>query len=178
MANDPQDGMIPLPAVLQGEVFSLEDRPEMAYPTWGAVFLETYRRTLNIRMACTNAHISRATYTRHLRGVPPGAKDGSHPARPNETWIADLEDAKQDAIDILRAKAFERASTGASDVMLKFLLEHYDTPTFGRRTMLTGPDGGPIQVATIEVQRERLFRRLAALALEGGPGPTDPPASG
>jgi hypothetical protein len=100
----------------------------------------------------------------------------------NAEFHAAVDAAKQAAIDNLELVAVQRASSGASDRMLAFMLkahmpETYDPP---QRHQLTGPDGGPISIdiaGTIDAQLSRLAARVESSA-GGDPAPAPGEAPG
>jgi len=90
---------------------------------------------------------------------PPGEKADAY----REAFAA----ARETAIDLLEQEAWRRAKEGIpkgiyyhgakvdvetedSDTLLKFLLQGRRRDAFGTKTEISGPDGGPVHITTIE----------------------------
>ncbi len=117
-------------------------------------FLEAFVKLGTLRAACKVVNMSRQTHYDWLNADP--------------TYKPRFESAEEDSADRLEAEAIRRAVDGdevpvgfymgeaseyvtqRSDTLLKFLLEGRRKKIFGRRTELTGPDGGPITIQRIE----------------------------
>lgn len=114
-------------------------------------FLEAYAETGIITRACEAAGITRRTHYDWLE---------------EEEYAAAFLQAEEEAADILEEEARRRAVDGVeepvgfyqgvsttnvqrySDTLLKFMLEGKRRSIFGRRTELSGPDGGPVTIVT------------------------------
>ena len=97
-------------------------------------FLERYRNSGNIRASCQSAEVSRSTIY-YWRGK-------------FATFAAEMRDAKDDAVDALDLEAWKRATQGASDRLLMFLLQAHRPDVYKPITRMSheGPDGGPILI--------------------------------
>ena len=86
---------------------------------WKPAFIEALRQSCNVRAACKAVGVDRSTVT----------KARQRDAR----FAADWAVAIDDAIDTLRAVAWQRATTGGSDRLLEVLLRAYAPEEFGDR---------------------------------------------
>lgn len=118
---------------------------------WKAAFLASYRDSGNVRLSAAKAGIDRSAYYRALDTDP--------------EFATACADAREDAVDILEARAREGATLGweepvifqgedtgirvrrVSPSLLMFLLKGLRAAVYGDRTKLeaSGPDGGPIR---------------------------------
>jgi len=102
------------------------------------MFIEALRTTCNVTASARHAGVTRA---------------GAYKARSTSAaFRGQWDDAIAEGIDVLRAAAWERATSGQSDYLLWKLLQAHDPETYGHpgnRIEHTGPDGGPIQHATV-----------------------------
>ena len=73
------------------------------------LFLERYRNSGNIRASCQAAGVPRSTIYYWQRKF--------------STFAAEMDDAKDDAVDALDLEAWKRATQGESDRLLMFLLQ-------------------------------------------------------
>jgi hypothetical protein len=107
---------------------------------WEKAFLTKYRNTCNVRAACEAANISRQAVYQHKDTCP--------------EFAALWEQARQEAIDILEARAWKRTEQG-SDGMIQFLLKAHRREVYGdvTRNELTGKDGERLSISLVEVVR-------------------------
>lgn len=122
------------------------------------VFIEAYRQNCNIRHSCYAAGLERHTYHRWLKRYPEFAER--------------VELARQEAVDLLEATAWERATKGAdkvvtfqgqitdrykeaSDRLLEFLLSGHRGERFKKNISqeLTGKNGGPIATTSVDLSK-------------------------
>ena len=117
-------------------------------------FLKAFAEQGTLAAACKVVGMSRQTHYDWLNVDP--------------TYKPRFEVAEETSADRLEAEAIRRAVDGdevpvgfymgeaseyviqRSDTLLKFILEGRRKKIFGRRTELTGPDGGPITIQRIE----------------------------
>jgi hypothetical protein len=128
-------------------------RPRKASGEWGKVWLEAFRRSGNVKFACEASGVSRSCYYGWLESSP--------------EFAASVEVARVEAIESLEIEAWRRAKhpTQPSDRLLMFLLEANAPAKYQRRDRLevSGPGGGPIQTAGVQVTvTEERLRALQA----------------
>ena len=92
-------------------------------PKWDPRFLEAYKLTMNIKVSCQTADISRAQYYRRRAAC--------------EGFAVRCDQAKEDALDALEAIARQRALSGASDRLIEFLLKAHRPDVYGDRVQVT-----------------------------------------
>jgi len=105
-------------------------------------FLARYRNSGNIRASCKAADVSRSTiYYWRDKYV---------------TFARQMKDAKEDAVDALDLEAWRRATDGASDRLLMFLLKAHKpevyNPVQNVRHEGTGKDGAIPIITEVIVQ--------------------------
>ena len=115
-------------------------------------FLAKMRNSGNIRASCEAAHISRATAYRWRSQW--------------STFAAEWDEAKDDAVDWLDLEAWKRATQGASDRLLMFLLKAHKpevySPVQSVKHSGTG-EGGEIeikQVALTDAERQAALQAM------------------
>ena len=91
--------------------------------SWESRFIEVYSETMNVRSSCRTAGINRATYYRRLK------KSAGFRHR--------VDDAREDALDVLEEVARARALSGASDRLIEFLLKAHRPEVYGNRIEVT-----------------------------------------
>lgn len=103
------------------------------------IFLDKLRNTCNVRAACQAANISRETVYTHKQDDP--------------EFAAQWEQAEQEAVDLLEAKAWNNAMQKDSETSLWNLLKAHRPQKYREvvRQQHEGPDGGPIAVQVTEV---------------------------
>ena len=106
-------------------------RPQPA-EVWRPKWLAAFRESGNIRAACEAAGIDRKTFSNARANSP--------------EFAAQIEEAREDAVDILEAVAFVRATTGKSDMVLMRLLEAHRPEVYGRRRSGYDPTDDPSSV--------------------------------
>lgn len=115
---------------------------------WSAAFLVTMRLTGNVKASCEAAGISRnCVYARRDR---------------DEQFAERWSEAIADAIDGLEQVAWERGKA-QSDSLIIFLLKSH-RPALYRETVrkeVSGPDGGPVEIA-VDDARSQFAARIAA----------------
>ena len=97
-------------------------------------FLDRLRGTGNIRASCEAAAIPRTTAYRWRNTW--------------KTFADQWDEALEDAVDILEAKAWKRA-TEESDRLLMFLLEAHRKQKYGKRVELTGAGGAELTIRVL-----------------------------
>ena len=144
------------------------------WPVWAEPLLTRVRRSFSVSRACEEVSIGRATVYR-LR-----ARD--------ETFAVALDDAREEALDLLEERLHQAANTGIPVVVettktfkdgtvektvrkgfefhptaAMFMLKRW-RPEYrdSYRVETTGADGGPIQVESID----RIDRQIAELSAE------------
>ncbi len=125
-------------------------------------FLERMRNSGNVRLSCRAAGIPRSTayYWRNKFS----------------TFAKEWDDAKDDAVDGLDAEAWRRATDGASDRLLMFLLKAHRPDVYNpvRRTEISGPgEGGEIVIKNVELTSAE--RKAALAGMLGLPTGVDGP---
>ena len=121
-------------------------------PNWCKRWLEVFRDTGNVRLACHAANVKRITAYHYRDADPEFAQE----------WT----EAEEDACDRLEAIARQRAEK-VSDTLLIFLLKAH-RPEKYRETVRqghTGAGGGPIELAN--ATRDEIQSRLARIAAVG-----------
>lgn len=100
---------------------------------WRPIFLLTLRENGNVRAACEQAGISRKTAYQHREA--------------SKEFMAQWDEALEDAIDTLEEEARKRA-TNNSDTLLIFLLKAHRPDKYRETTRQehTGKDGGVIMI--------------------------------
>lgn len=89
---------------------------------WRPTFIEAFRNSGNVRAACQAASITRTQAYRYRAAHPSFAKE----------W----DDAREEAIDILEATAWQRARAGDSDYLLWKLLQANRRYMYGDKQQL------------------------------------------
>ncbi|MEX0755882.1 MAG: hypothetical protein WD739_09450 [Actinomycetota bacterium] len=129
-----------------------------AEPKWHARFLEVFRDTGNVRLAAQEAGVNRTTV---------------YFARNNDReFRITMDEARDDAVDLLEAEAWRRATKGGSDTMLTFLLKANNPEKYRERHAFehSGPGGAPIKVETedpvakLKAEVDELAKRRARKA--------------
>jgi hypothetical protein len=127
---------------------------------WRPQFLRAFAISMNWSASAQAAGITRQTAKAAYANAPEFRKA--------------VDEAQQAAIDSLELTAIQRATTGASDRMLEFMLRSHKPETYDLavKHQLSGPGGGPINLDLAD----NLAARLNSLAtrLESSP----PPAPG
>jgi len=95
--------------------------------SWHARFLELLSQSCNVTLACKGAGITRETAYVHKKELPDFAT----------AW----EDAKEAAIEILEAEAWQRARK-QSDVLMIFLLKAHKPEKYRERTEIDVTSNG------------------------------------
>lgn len=115
---------------------------------WEPLFLKTLADHANVRAACKVAGISReSAYKRK---------------RVNKEFSDRWDAALLEAVEVLEAAAWSRATT-TSDTLLIFLLKAHKPEKYRETTRneITGKDGGPVEI--IENARNEVARRIAGI---------------
>jgi hypothetical protein len=95
--------------------------------SWHPKFLQTLGQTCNVTMACKVAGVDRSVAYDHKRALP--------------EFAAQWEDAKEAAIEILEAEAWQRARK-KSDLLMIFLLKAHKPEKYRERTEVDVTSGG------------------------------------
>lgn len=106
----------------------------MPFAVWRPLFVEAIRNTGNIRAACQKAGISRqAAYKQRSKA---------------NGFMREWDEAMDDAIDLLEAKAWQRATAvvESSDTMLIFLLKSHRREVYGDTMRHGGESGNPVRI--------------------------------
>jgi hypothetical protein len=122
--------------------------------SWKAPFIRAMARTGVVSYACKRAKVGRAR---------------AYEARQTDPHFAEAwDEAEVIAKEGLEAEAHRRALS-YSDVLMIFLLKSKDRAKYGDRAHLelTGPNGGPMEIAT-PAQRAKALTELIAKATDGG----------
>lgn len=144
---------------------------------WKPAFILSYRDTGNVRLSAAKAGIDRSTYYRALDSDP--------------KFAAAAEEARQESIDILEARAREGATVGFEETLffqgevvttvrrvhpglLMFLLKSLRREVYGDKIETTGKDGAAQEVHVVHTinpdlltTEELHIMRKAALRIEG-----------
>lgn len=114
---------------------------------WQDTFIEALASAPSVKAACDAAGIARQTAYLHRTNDP--------------EFAARWEDAIEAAIDMLEKAAYERATT-ISDTLAIFLLKAHRPKLYREttRTEITGAGGGPVLLAAVAADRDRLAASL------------------
>ncbi len=114
-------------------------------------FLAKLRDSGNIRLSCQAAGIKRNKIYRWRRKFP--------------SFVKEMDEAKEDALDLLEGTAWKRALV-QSDRLLMFLLKAHRPEVYNppERKEISGPDGGAIVTRDLALAEslERQFRQADA----------------
>jgi len=108
------------------------DEKRVPPAVWKPIFLEALRNSGNVRSACIKAGINRdAAYKQKARG---------------NGFAAQWDEAMEDAIDVLEAAAWKRASQpdNPSDTLLIFLLKSHRRRVYGEK--VSGDAEAPLRI--------------------------------
>ena len=115
-------------------------------------FLERMRKSGNVYLSCAAAGIPRRTAYRWRDKWATFA----------EKW----DEAKDDAVDKLDAEAWKRATDGASDRLLMFLLKAHKPEVYSPVQRMSHEgigENGAIEVSVTTSPRDEIARRLAGI---------------
>lgn len=134
-----------------------DEREPLPYPDWGKVFCEFLARTGSMRIASQASGISYASVRRYRYGDKAPASGSLTAFGPNADFCRDIDDALDQAVDMLREEAWRRAAAG-SDSLLMFLLKAHDPELYSPPKVVEHrEDENALQIADM---RNRLLQRF------------------
>lgn len=119
--------------------------------SWKPLFLAAFRNSANVRAACEAANISRKTAYQHRERDP--------------KFAAQWDEAEQDAVDVLEARAWQRSQV--SDTILMFLMRAHRPQKYTERVKQE-------QVGAVETVLRVVYDDPNENRIAGAPAPTSP----